>query len=107
MGRIPPRDGRKPFKLDLEYLLQTDGKSGDVLAKLIDEALTESARPAGNGARQPQFIDMSADLVGSRRFLAHAGVGPDKPWPAAIGPQSYYHPTALSELGFPVTRGSS
>jgi hypothetical protein len=106
MGRVPTA-GRKPFKLDLEYLLQTDGKSGDVLGKLIDDAYAASAHPARNGAGQQQFVDMSADLVGSRRFLAHAGVAPDKPWPAAIGPQSYYHPLALSERGFPATRGSA
>ena len=39
MGRLPPRPGEKSaFRLDLAYLLQTDGKSGDVLAKLIDAA---------------------------------------------------------------------
>jgi hypothetical protein len=46
MGRIPPKDGRKPFKFDIEYLLQTDGKSGAGLAKLVDAAATE---PTCNG----------------------------------------------------------
>ena len=48
MGRVAPRDGRKPFKLDIDYLLQTDGKSGDVLAKLIDLALNNGADQRGS-----------------------------------------------------------
>ena len=37
MGRVR-KEGHKPFRLDLDYLMQTDGKSGDVLAKLLDKA---------------------------------------------------------------------
>jgi hypothetical protein len=70
-------------------------------------AAASVSTPNGHCALQLQFIDMSGDLVGCRRFLAHAGVKPGKPWPAGIGPQSYYHPQALSELGFSSTRGSS
>lgn len=35
-GREKPRDGRAPFKLDLERLLSTGSGLGDVLAKLMD-----------------------------------------------------------------------
>ena len=38
MGRVRPKPGQNPFKLDIDYLLQTDGKSGDVLARFIDVA---------------------------------------------------------------------
>ncbi len=37
-GKVPPKDGREPFKLDIGLLLQTDGNLGDVLANLIDRA---------------------------------------------------------------------
>jgi hypothetical protein len=60
-----------------------------------------------NVARQPQLDDMSGNLERSRIFLAKVGVGPDKPWPTGIGPQSFYHPAALFELGIPATEGSS
>jgi hypothetical protein len=108
MGRVR-QDGRRPYRLDMVGLLRTKDSKGelrDVLAKLIDDALAESIPSTCNGGRRPQFVDMSGDLHGSRRFLAHAGVGPGKPWPA-IGPQSNYHPTALSELGISATEGST
>jgi len=38
MGQITPRSGEGPFKFEFEHLLQTEGKLGDVLAKLIDKA---------------------------------------------------------------------
>ncbi len=38
MGRVRPKPGQSPFKLDLETLLQTDGKMGDLLARLLDAA---------------------------------------------------------------------
>lgn len=39
MGRLPPPPGKRPFKLDLEFLLSTGSKMDDVLAKLVDKAL--------------------------------------------------------------------
>ena len=39
MGRVRPRhSGDKPFKLNIDRLLQTEGGMGDVLAKLLDMA---------------------------------------------------------------------
>mgnify|MGYP007011831530 CR=1 FL=1 len=38
MGRVAPRDGEKPFKMDIDHLMQTNGNLGDVLSKLIDKA---------------------------------------------------------------------
>jgi hypothetical protein len=38
MGKRPPKNGGKAFRLDLDRLCQTDGRMGDVLARLIDTA---------------------------------------------------------------------
>jgi hypothetical protein len=38
MGRVAPKDDRKPFRLDLQALLQTGGKRGDELVRLLDLA---------------------------------------------------------------------
>jgi hypothetical protein len=47
MGKIMPRKGQAPFKLDLERLLSTESGLGDVLARLIDNALTKPNQPKG------------------------------------------------------------
>jgi hypothetical protein len=46
MGRVTPRDGGDSFRLTIDRLLQTDGKMGDVLAKLVDAASAGPTRPA-------------------------------------------------------------
>lgn len=38
MGKVAPKLGQEPFKMEFDHLLQTEGKLGDVLAKLIDKA---------------------------------------------------------------------
>jgi hypothetical protein len=38
MGRKTPRPGERPFRLDIDRLMQTNGNMGDVLAKLVDAA---------------------------------------------------------------------
>jgi len=48
-GQVPPKDGRAPFRLDIDVLLQTDGKLGDVLAKLVDKA-ADSVAPRADAA---------------------------------------------------------
>lgn len=47
MGRIPPKPGQAPFRLDIDRLLQTEGQLGDVLAKLIDKATEPEIAPNG------------------------------------------------------------
>jgi hypothetical protein len=82
MGKRPPKNGGKPFKLDLDRLCQTDGRMGDVLARLIDAA--KDAQPCieqrvedqvkyllRNGLREDQ-IDRD-DI--RRRLLNGAGGG--------------------------------
>lgn len=51
-GRERPRDGRSPFKLDLERLLTTGSGMGDVLAKLCD--LFDEHGPANASAAPGQ-----------------------------------------------------
>jgi hypothetical protein len=51
MGKVPPKPGMAPFRLDIERLLQTDGNLGDVLAKLIDKAGEEPDIVGPNGNR--------------------------------------------------------
>lgn len=46
MGRLPPRPGQQPFRLDIEKLLSTGSGMGDVLAKLIDAASDSTTRQA-------------------------------------------------------------
>src|SRR5262249_31615853 len=62
--------------------------------------------PKGLWARGRRLDDRSRNLERSRISRPKLGGGPNNPWPAGIGPPSLYHPTALSELGFPATRGS-
>lgn len=57
MGRVPPKPGQEPFKLDIEKLLQTDGNLGDVLAKLIDKA---HAQPSSMGTGSKPWDRWSA-----------------------------------------------
>jgi hypothetical protein len=49
MGRRPPRDGGKPFRLDLERLLSDGTNMGDVLARLIDAAMDAQGNGAAHG----------------------------------------------------------
>jgi uncharacterized protein YdaU (DUF1376 family) len=51
MGQVPPRDGEAPFRMSIDHLMQTDGKLGDVLAKLIDRAGDVSDLKGPNGKR--------------------------------------------------------
>jgi hypothetical protein len=49
MGRRPPRDGGRPFRLDLDRLLSTDTNMGDVHARLIDAAMDAQGSGAAHG----------------------------------------------------------
>jgi len=55
MGRVPPKPGKKPFRLHIDFLLSQDGGCGDVLAGLVDLAL--DAGPNGQG------VDASVDTA--------------------------------------------
>ena len=69
MGRTKPKPGQAQFKLDLDRLLHTDGFMGDVLAKLIDLALTEEA---GSPSPSPEEAAREIELRRLSRELAHA-----------------------------------
>jgi len=62
MGKVPPRPGQAPFKLDIDRLMQTDGNLGDVLAKLIDKAGDETELIGPNGKRWGWWRDKEDDL---------------------------------------------
>jgi len=51
MGKVAPRPGEQPFKLDIDRLLQSEGRLGDVLAKLVDKAGDETDEIGPNGHR--------------------------------------------------------
>jgi len=56
MGRTRPRsETERPFKLDLERLLQTGGNMGDVLARLIDAAGEAAPTSSGSHSLQPNW----------------------------------------------------
>jgi uncharacterized protein YdaU (DUF1376 family) len=63
-GREKSRDGRAPFRLDLERLLSTDSGMGDVLARLIDLGAEASRMPAKAPelAQGSNFEKMWADV---------------------------------------------
>ncbi len=46
MGQIKPKDGGKPFKLNIDRLLSTRSGMGDILAKLLDTAASANAEAA-------------------------------------------------------------
>jgi hypothetical protein len=92
---------------DIDWLTKPKNFEKVLSGKYDNRGRANDAQPQSGPARQPQLDDMSGNLERSRIFLAKVGVGPDKPWPAGIGPMSLYHPTALFELGILATRGSS
>lgn len=49
MGRVQPRSGEQPFRLNIDRLLQTDGRMGDVLARLLESARVAELPPTTNG----------------------------------------------------------
>jgi len=100
MGRRPPRSGERPFKLDLESLLQTDGKMGDVLAKLIDRA--GEAVPATSG-RPGQGAVLPSDRC--RQILENYPIRDMRDWqrdihgPLPNEPGCLFPPDLIRELG--------
>jgi hypothetical protein len=74
MGRVKPKDGGKPFKLNLDRLLRTDGPMGDVLGQLL--GLADEA----DAAAMP-VASTEADL----QRLATSEAGQD--WLAMLGPE--------------------
>lgn len=49
LGKVKPRDGSDPFRLDFDKLMQTRGNMGDVLAGLLDSASSQSEVAVVNG----------------------------------------------------------
>ena len=79
-GREKPRDGRAPFRLNLERLLSTGSGMGDVLAKLIDlhdengPAPVETApRPASSSFADSWRESQALELAEQRARWAKPG----------------------------------
>lgn len=92
-GKLPPKPGEQPFKLDIDTLLQTNGNLGDVLQRLLDQsAASAPARPAW---------DKWTDADWEREIRAHAnGIWPtDKIglWPSHPDSQAPKH--VVAKLG--------
>lgn len=79
-GQEPPRDGRLPFRLDLDSLLQDGGNLGDVLGRLYEHAKSHEDRLP----RSKPWVSWS-DGDWEQQIQTHAnGIWPiDKigPWP--------------------------
>jgi hypothetical protein len=75
MGRVPAKPGKARFKLDLDFLLQTDSKLNDVLAKLLDIAGQE-----GQHVGQPETEDERRDRVtmGDERYARYRAMKADR-----------------------------
>jgi hypothetical protein len=97
-GRVR-RDGQRPFRLDLERLLQTDGKMGDVLARLIDRA--GDTAPTATGSKGGMM-----SLETCRRLLEVYPIERKSDWrrdhfgPPPGEPGCWVPPEFIQELGF-------
>jgi hypothetical protein len=77
MGRVRPKDGCAAYKLDLDALLRTDGKMGDVLARLLNMAdpaatsklsVEDEARELACGVTGQELIAKLGSEVGMQRL---------------------------------------
>jgi len=108
MGQIEPKDGGKPFKLDIDRLLSTGSNMGDVLAKLIDRAGEAPELVGPNGERwgfwRPDLDKLKTLSAGYWRKRLD-DVKPNGQWPWwTLGPppghaECYVHPDVIAERG--------
>ena len=109
MGKIPPRAGQEPFRLDLERLLSTGSGMGDVLASLMDAAGAGEGVPLGPNGRawawwradEAKIRSLDADYW--RRAIAEARPNGVWPWWLLTAPPGHpeclVHPVVLDEMG--------
>ncbi|CEJ86841.1 hypothetical protein HYPGJ_30745 [Hyphomicrobium sp. GJ21] len=108
MGRIPGRNGRKPFRLCLETLLSTGSGLGDVLARLIDKASETPELIGPNGERwgfwRPDIEKLKTlSAAFWRKRLDDVKSNGTWPW-WLLGPppgheECFVHPDIITELG--------
>jgi hypothetical protein len=94
-GKAPSRPGEEAFRLDVDRLLQTDGKLGDVLAKLFDLDVAIAAADA-----PPVWKTWTRDeWVSNVREHANGIWPPNKIgyWPGH--PKAEVPPDVVAELG--------
>jgi hypothetical protein len=73
----------------------------------IERGLTPAGPTPPKTASPPAYDDLSNNLHRSRAFLKQLVLDPAKPWPASAPRADLFHPQALSEAGFPATKGAS
>jgi hypothetical protein len=66
MGRLPPKPGKKPFRLHIGFLLSQGDSCGDVLAGLVDVALDAGSGDDDIEARVRDLVEskIGADMIG-------------------------------------------
>jgi hypothetical protein len=70
MGRMPPKPGKKPFRLHIDFLLSETSGCGDVLAGLVDLALD-----AGSGGDDIEArVDKMAASPGGKSVINRFGL---------------------------------
>ena len=107
MGQSTPRPGEKPFRLDLERLLQDEGGLGNVLVKLVNKGLetsTKSTPEAAQAALRQEIIAMS-DTDQTAYVSKHAnGIWPSDRLFARPGTKDcLFRPEILANAGISVT----
>jgi hypothetical protein len=110
LGRARGRDGKGPFKLDIDRLLSTNSGFDDVLAKLLDMATDGEDQKVGPNGRhwgwwhaQEQTLRNSSPTYW-RELLAQHRPNGEWPWwylgPPPGHPECLMHPDVIAENGF-------
>ena len=107
-GRVPPRHGETPFRLNIDRLMQTDGGLGDVLARLLEMAATPERLVSPNG-KQWGWWRGSEDKLRTlkpeywRDLLDRVKPNGTWPWWILAAPPGHseclVHPDVLAERG--------
>lgn len=102
-GKVPPRPGESPFKLDIDRLMQTDGNLGDVLARLLDIGAAKATADTRK-VQGPAWSQWTAEDW-DRAIDAHANgiwpivhLGPPPGSPGCACPREVVHRRRLTEI---------
>lgn len=109
MGKKPAQPGREPFRMTFDRLMSTDSGMGDVLAGLIDLAVSGKAIAIGpNGKRwgwwkENEAAIRSLDADYWRAAIDEAKPNGTWPWWKLTGPPGHaeclVHPDVIAERG--------
>ncbi len=110
MGRIRPKNGGEPFRLNFERLMSTESGLGDVLAGLLDKATSSGSGTliGPNGKRWGWWKGQEAAIRGLdadywRQAIDQAKPNGTWPWWILTGPPGHddclVHPDVIKERG--------